>query len=157
MLKRFEGKYLAEIELEDAATFNKTAGLPAAAVLTLQLLQTQAIASPSDFTKNDMLNEFFSYLRALPEGLIPVFFAEQVNSREKSLRECIIQLPIENFCALRAVAYFVHSICFSRGEVDFFQFERSVGLLDCLTQISIREHFRFSLHDMFYFPAKYFN
>lgn len=148
---------MAEIEMEDPQAFNKTAGLPAVAVLTLQLLQSQAIETPADFAKNAVLGEFFAYLRALPEGLIPVFFAEQVNNREKSLRECITQLPIENFCALRALAYFVHSICFSRGEVDFFQFERSVGLLDSLTQIPIREHFRFSLHDMFYFPAKYFN
>ncbi len=78
MFKKFEGKYLAAVELDDSILFNKVAGLPVSLVLTLQLLQSQVSESIDEFLDNPALFEVFSYLRSLPEGLIPSFFANQV-------------------------------------------------------------------------------
>jgi hypothetical protein len=78
MLKQFEGKYLAVLEEDDTLCYSKEAGLPVPVLKMLQLLQSQAVDSKDQFLRSPALFEVFSYVRSIPEGLIPSFFACKV-------------------------------------------------------------------------------
>lgn len=81
MLAEFEGQFLAVLQRDDPLRFNNAAGLPVAVVVCLQALLQQAVECADEFLLNPALFDVFSYLRSIPDGLIPAFFANQVSMR----------------------------------------------------------------------------
>jgi hypothetical protein len=99
-LEKYHGKYLGALE-RDLDSFNRYAGLPVEVVEVMRLLL-------KDHDAVAMEDELLNFLVAIPESLLPSFFARKLETcRSDSARKLVIgQLPLENFCALRIVCIF---------------------------------------------------
>jgi len=98
-LEKYHGRHLGAME-RDLDSFNHQAGLPVEVVEAFHLLDRDPVP------EGLLYPEILDFVASIPEGLIPRYFARKLCAcRNDTTRKMIIlQLPLENFCALRMMA-----------------------------------------------------
>lgn len=160
-LKKYHYRYLGALE-RDLDSFNKQAGLPVEIVEALHRLHLLARHSsqPNLFLRSPILQDFLEFLLKMPEGLIPSYYALRIctGRSDQSLRGQLKTLPLENYCALRCIAFFIKSISFSDDKIliPFDAIDKATGLCEALTPAPRDDRFKPILLGIFKDPSKYF-
>lgn len=162
-LKKYHYRYLGALE-RDLDSFNRQAGLPVEIVEALHRLHILARHSPNLFLRSPLLQDFVEFLLKMPEGLVPAYYALRIctGRSDQSLRGQLKTLPLENYCALRCIAFFIKSISFTEDEVTqkpripFDLIDKATGLCEALTPAPRDDRFKPILVNIFKDPSKYF-
>lgn len=159
-LKKYHYRYLGALE-RDLDSFNRQAGLPVEIVEALHRLHILARHSqqPALFLRSPLLQDFVEFLLKMPEGLVPSYFASRISTgrSEQSIRSHLKTLPLENYCALRCVAFFIKSVCFSESVlIPFDVIDKATGLCEAMTPAPRDDRFKPILISIFKEPNKYF-
>lgn len=159
-LKKYHFRYLGALE-RDLDSFNRQAGLPVEIVEALHRLHILARHSqqPALFLRSPLLQDFIEFLLKMPEGLVPAYYAFRIcaGRSEQAIRGQLKTLPLENYCALRCIAYFIKSVCFTEPAlIPFEVINKSTGLCEAMTPAPRDDRFKPILINIFTEPNKYF-
>lgn len=162
-LSKYNYRHLGALE-RDLDSFNRIAGLPVEIVEALHRLYTLVRSGDGAlFLRSPLLDEFVEFLRRLPEGLVPRYYATRIvaGRTDQAIRAHLKTLPVENFCALRCVACFVRAVCFQAAPngkaVSFETLDREKRLIEALTPEPRDDRFRPLLIRLFQDPARFFS
>lgn len=159
-LKKYHYRFLGALE-RDLDSFNCVTGMPVEVIETLRRLQilAQHSSQPALFLRSPLLQDFVGFLLKIPEGLIPVYFATRIvtGRSEQAVKGHIKTLAFENYCALRTIALFVHSISFSNHiAVPFDVLDSATGLCEAISPAPRDDRLKPILMNIFKEPLKYF-
>ena len=159
-LKKYHYRYLGALE-RDLDSFNRQAGLPVEIVEALHRLHILARHSQQSalFVRSPLLQDFVEFLLKMPEGLVPAYYASRIctGRSEQAVRGHLKTLPLENYCALRCVAFFIKSVSFSEPSlIPFEVIDKSTGLCEAMTPAPRDDRFKPILINIFMEPSKYF-
>lgn len=162
-LTKYHYHYLGQLE-GDFDSFNRRAGLPDEVVETLRRLHLLAknCSRPYHFLQSYLLKSFIEFLLKIPEGLIPSYFAQRlcIGLNDQAIRTHLKSLPLENYCALRLISFFIKSVCFpdQNGNtwIRFDLIDRDVKICEALTPLPRDDRFKQIIITIFKDPSKYF-
>lgn len=162
-LKKYHYRYLGELE-KHLDSFNKRLGFPVEIGVALRYLRDLAHHShqPALFLRSPLLQDFIEFVLKIPEGLVPAYNAALICSgpNEDAIRAQLKYLPLENYCALRTISFFIKSICFSVisdvHSVPFEMIDKATRICEALTPAPRDDRFKPILISIFKDPMLYF-
>lgn len=162
-LKKYHYRYLGELQ-RDLDSFNKKLGFPVEIGVALRHLRDLAHHShqPGLFLRSPLLHDFIEFILKIPEGLVPAYNAALICSgpNEDAIRAQLKYLPLENYCALRTVAFFMKSVSFSVvtdiHSVPFDLIDKATRICESLTPAPRDDRFKPIVIAIFKDPMGYF-
>lgn len=162
-LKKYHYRYLGQLE-KDLDSFNKRLGFPVEIGVALRHLRDLAHHSqqPALFLRSPLLQDFIEFILKIPEGLVPAYNAALICSgpNEDAIRAQLKYLPLENYCALRTVAFFMKSVSFTVDSdiqsVPFDLIDKATRICEALTPAPRDDRFKPIVIAIFKDPVAYF-
>ena len=162
-LKKYHYRYLGELE-RDLDSFNKRLGFPVEIGMALRHLRDLAHHShqPGLFLRSPLLQDFIEFILKIPEGLVPAYNAALLCSgpNEDAIRAQLKNLPLENYCALRTISFFMKSVSFSLitdiHSVPFELIDKATRICEALTPAPRDDRFKPIVIAFFKDPMNYF-
>ena len=162
-LKKYHYRYLGELE-RDLDSFNKRIGFPVEIGVALRHLRDLAhhFPQPGLFLRSPLLQDFIEFILKIPEGLVPAYNAALICSgpNEDAIRAQLKYLPLENYCALRTVSFFMKSVSFSVvadvHSVPFELIDKATRICEALTPAPRDDRFKPIVVAIFKDPMSYF-
>lgn len=162
-LKKYHFRHLGELE-RDLDSFNKNLGFPVEIGVALRHLRDLAHHSPQPalFLRSPLLQDFIEFILKIPEGLVPAYNSALICSgpNEDAIRAQLKYLPLENYCALRTVAFFMKSVSFTVvtdiHSVPFELIDKATRICEALTPAPRDDRFKPIVTAIFNDPMIYF-
>ena len=159
-LSKYHYRYLGALE-RDVDSFNRVAGLPIEVVDVLDKLILLACQGKdkSQFLKSQLLRDLIEFLLKIPEGLVPNNIATKISTSDSDslIRMHLRKLCLENYCALRSIAFFIQIVSFTQPIlIPFDSFGMETKICEVISPAPRDEQFKSTITKIFADPEKYF-